>query len=315
MFESLSPRNDPSMLACWRGKPTLMARAHRHDDIEVNLAMDGELVYLIGGRRLTFARGELVAFWAAIPHQLIDTAPAHMSWLNIPLSTFLGWRVPAAGVTALLQGQAVRTGPGGRQRGDADLLRRWQADLDAGDGELHRITLLEMEARLRRLIHGSFSHAEEAEEPGAHRSVEHAARMAQFIAERFREPLTAERIASVIPLHPHYAMALFKEVLGTTLNTYITQCRVADAQRLLITTDRPVAEISTAVGFGSLSSFYSCFTDACDTSPGNYRKAHRNGTPLAGVAGADPNTVTEVVRVGRPRSGRGAKGRRQSLMK
>ncbi|MEV0849640.1 helix-turn-helix domain-containing protein [Streptomyces sp. NPDC049954] len=294
MLESLTPRTDPSMLACWRGLPMLMERAHRHDDIELNLCMDSELIYIVGGRQLTFAPGELVAFWAAIPHKLIHVAPeTPMGWLYIPLTTFLGWRLPAAGVTALLHGEPVQTGRAGRQKGDADLLSRWQTDLSTDDAELHRIALLEMEARMRRLVHQSFPGARDADEPGGHRSVEHAARMAQFISAHFRESLTAERIAASIPLHPHYAMTLFKEVLGTTLNGYINQCRVADSQRLLITTDRPVAEISAAVGFGSLSSFYAHFTETCDTSPGSYRKAHHGRTPFASVAGDDPVTVID----------------------
>ncbi|MFD6416287.1 helix-turn-helix domain-containing protein [Streptomyces sp. NPDC060194] len=294
MLESLTPRTDPSMLACWHGTPGLMERAHRHDDIEVNLAMDSELVYIVGGRRLTFAPGELVAFWAGIPHKLIHVTPGtRMGWLYIPLTTFLGWRMPAAGVTALLHGQSVRTGGAGRQKGDADLLRRWQADLTTDDAELHRIALLEMEARMRRLVHQSFPGAPETDGPGGHRSVEHTARLAQFITAHFREPLTAERIAASVPLHPHYAMSLFKEVLGVTLNGYVNQCRVAEAQRLLITTDRPVAEISTAVGFGSQSSFYAHFTEACDASPGSYRKAHHGSTPFASVAGDDPLSVID----------------------
>ncbi|MFB8247217.1 helix-turn-helix domain-containing protein [Streptomyces sp. NPDC055952] len=288
-MDTLPPRNDVSMLACWYGTPTEMTRAHRHDDVEVNLAMDSELVYLLGGRRMVVSPGELTAFWAAIPHQLIEVRPsAHMYWLTVPLRMYLGWRLPSAGVRALLRGQLMRADLSECYRDDAGLLRRWQLDLSTEDAELHRICQIEIEARLRRLTHGALDDVLGSDEPSGHRSVEHAARMAEFIAAHFRESITVEHIASVVPLHPNYAMSLFKEVLGTTINARITQCRIAESQRLLITTELPISEIMTAVGFGSQSSFYSSFTEVCGTSPGTFRRAHRSNRPSTETAGVDP---------------------------
>ncbi|MET7438574.1 helix-turn-helix domain-containing protein [Streptomyces sp. NPDC005496] len=300
-MDTLPPRNDVSMLACWHGTPTPMDRAHRHDDIEINLSTDSELVYLLGGRRMVVPPGELVAFWAAIPHQLIEARPlAPMYWLNVPLRTYLGWRLPSAGVRALLRGQPMRAVPHECHRDDAVLLKRWQLDLSTSDAELHRICQIEIEARLRRLTHGALGGVLGPEEPTGHRSVEHAARMAEFIAAHFREPITVEHIASVVPLHPNYAMSLFKEVLGTTINARITQCRIAESQRLLITTELPISEMISAVGFGSQSSFYSSFTELCGTSPGNYRRAHRSSTPSNEVAGVDPAVARATVERSRP---------------
>nr|WP_238341919.1 helix-turn-helix domain-containing protein [Actinopolymorpha rutila] len=98
--------------------------------------------------------------------------------------------------------------------------------------------------------------------------------MARFIAERFRDPLTVADVAAAVHVHPHHAMGVFRNVVGTTLGAYLTQCRVAEAQRLLLTTGAGMAEIAHAAGFGSQSRFYSCFTAACGEPPGAYRRRH-----------------------------------------
>ncbi|MFD6415809.1 helix-turn-helix domain-containing protein [Streptomyces sp. NPDC060194] len=284
-----SPATDDAFgLACWQGRPALMDHPHRHDDIEVNLAADDELTYLFGGRVVTLGPGEMAAFWAAVPHQLVaagGSGPVH--WLTVPLSVFLGWRTPGLAVRRLLAGEpVVAPAPADPRERDADvlLLRRWAADL-AADDEARGIAVLEIEARLRRLVRaadarraGPGAEADDGvgTEPHDRTAVAHAARMVRFVALHFRQPLTADRIAAAVPLHPHYAMTLFREVVGTTLTSYVTQCRVAEAQRLLVTTDLPVTEIGTVAGFGSQTRFYTCFTAACGRPPGGYRALHRD---------------------------------------
>ncbi|MFE4600432.1 helix-turn-helix domain-containing protein [Kitasatospora indigofera] len=276
MLRAPDPADHVIGLACWQGRPALMTRAHRHHDIEINYAVDGALDYLIGGRRVVAGPGEMVAFWAAIPHQLVGAAPdACVRWLTVPLHIVLGWRMPPATVRRLLQGDVLTATAEDRRDADIALFGQWAADLSSGDEELRHVALLEIEARLRRLSTATPAGRRGTPAPGGGSSVEHAAQMADFIAGSFRDPLTADRIAATVPMHPHYAMAVFKQVMGTTLGAYLTQCRIAEAQRLLITTGMPVADVAAAAGFGSQSRFYARFTQACATPPGEYRKLHR----------------------------------------
>ena len=60
-------------------------------------------------------------------------------------------------------------------------------------------------------------------------------------------------------LHPNYAMTLFRQFVGLTINEAIQRHRLNIAQSLLIATDKPVAAIAFETGFGSLSAFYAAF--------------------------------------------------------
>ncbi len=273
-----TPVDDRYGLACWSGQARLMARAHRHDDIEVNLAEGGSLTYLFGGVPVEIAPGTAAAFWAAVPHQLVGAPEeTRVHWITIPLGIFLRWGVAGALVGRLLQGQPLLASAGIDTTGLGDVagFARWSSDLADGDADLRTIALLEIEAWVRRLArHAGPVLAEHTHPDSDEASVPRAAAMARFVAARFRDPISVGDVASSVHLHPHYAMGLFRSVVGTTLGAYLTQCRVAEAQRLLLTTDATMSEIAHAAGFGSQSRFYSCFTAACREPPGAYRRRH-----------------------------------------
>src|SRR5690625_6662202 len=65
-----------------RGAPPSMIPMHRHDDVEVNVVLHGQLHYLFGGQPLTVREGEIAVFWAAQPHGLIDSRTGDMCWLR-----------------------------------------------------------------------------------------------------------------------------------------------------------------------------------------------------------------------------------------
>ncbi|MFC7844336.1 helix-turn-helix domain-containing protein [Streptomyces sp. NPDC057382] len=276
MLQSHEPRRDVFGLACWEGRAEVMSHAHRHDDIEINFSGDSELVYLFRGRRTVVRPGGTAFFWAALPHQLVTANPdSTMRWLTVPRAVFLRWRMPDPLLRALLRGTVLTDGPADDPEAEQALFDRWSQDLSRQNEELRRIVLLEVEARLRRLALATVR-----EDRGTHTSPQdvaahHAAELAHFMATHSREPLTVERVAGAVPLHPHYAMRVFKDVIGTTLHAYLTECRLADARRLLMTTELPVAEVATTAGFGSQSHFYSRFTAAHGMPPATYRRLHR----------------------------------------
>lgn len=263
----------PEALSCWRGQPQRMSWAHRHDDIELNWCQTGELVYLFGGDRVAIPAGGLAAFWAAAPHQLIGCADDSATyWLTVPLSKALRWELAESFVTDLLQGRPLLTQLGTGQMVTSALFGQWIADFAHGTAYLRASAELEIAGLLRRLaLQMSIYRSGDRHPEGA--AVVHAAAMARFITDHSSEPLQVTDIAESAHLHPGYAMTVFRNVIGTTIGSYVTQCRVAEAQRLLISTNLSIAQIGHAVGFHSQSRFYDAFTRSCGQPPGTYRSS------------------------------------------
>jgi transcriptional regulator GlxA family with amidase domain len=64
----------------------------------------------------------------------------------------------------------------------------------------------------------------------------------------------------------------FKAATGVTLIDYVQNLRLEEAKRLLETTNRPVEEISAAVGYENSSFFGRLFKRRCGLTPAAYRK-------------------------------------------
>ena len=72
---------------------------------------------------------------------------------------------------------------------------------------------------------------------------------------------------------------MFKDVTGVSFKEYVTQVRVAEAKRLLLSTDLSVSEIARAVSYTNLHQFYKVFYGRA-----RCRKYRRYYTPAGGEA-------------------------------
>ncbi|SFK37717.1 GlxA family transcriptional regulator [Lysobacter sp. cf310] len=69
----------------------------------------------------------------------------------------------------------------------------------------------------------------------------------------------------------------FRQSTGTTVAQWLTNQRLARAQRLLESTDQPIEAIAADTGFGSAVSLRQHFAAALKTSPSAYRREFRGG--------------------------------------
>ena len=103
------------------------------------------------------------------------------------------------------------------------------------------------------------------------RGMAHVEAMATYIAAHYHEPIGVTQVAGHVGLHPNYAMALFKRVVGLPVAAYITRHRLSHAQAMLLGSDKKVLAVAMDCGFGSLSSFYDAFRQHLHRTPREYR--------------------------------------------
>ncbi|MCP2264295.1 helix-turn-helix domain-containing protein [Promicromonospora thailandica] len=270
---------EPPALLSWEGRPSLMGTAHQHDDLEINLVAEGgTMLYLFGGVPVEIGPGSVAAFWAAVPHQLIASTATRAFWVHVPFATFLGWGLPSALVGRLLSGTPLVAPPSAALPTDPGSFAQWATDLSDERPEPRRIAMLEVEARVRRL---GLTTADQPvrQVTSGDPTLRQVLTMVRYVAEHFREPLTVTDVARTVRLHPGYAMAQFRRVVRTTIVDYLTRCRLAEARRLLVTTDLPVTDVAAESGFSSVSRFYSAFGAACGMPPAAYRRENQHDQP------------------------------------
>lgn len=272
---SREPRSGEQVfgLDCWDGQPFLMHDMHWHPEVELNFMVEGHVTYLAGGRLATLAAGQLAVFWGALPHRVVLADPATvMCWLTLPLQTLLGWRLGEEHTRALLHGAIFSQYVGEAARPTLLAFTQWAQDLIDGEAPQRRIVLLEVEARIRRLMASiQPGRGPSPQLPPGHTALRRVEALVSMVAERYAGPLTIDDLAHSVGLNPHYAMTLFKASMGISLQTYLTQHRIAHAQRLLATSALPILDVAFSCGFGSTSQFYAVFKRSCGQTPRRFR--------------------------------------------
>jgi AraC-like DNA-binding protein len=274
-FDPGRPDFTPYGFTCARWQANRTPRPDRHNEIELNLLESGSLTSLVGGHRVRLEAGRLHVFWAAMPHQIVDQEGIESFLVaTIPLAWILQWKIPGKLLQSLLRGEVLRSGELDYAQEDVMMLSRWIDYMENSPKVSQRVILLEIQARLLRFaFSGSVTLPSTAMRATATNRSElsKAERLASFVALHCTKRLCAEDMGRAVDLHPNYAMTLFKNTFGITLNEYLTRQRISHVQRLLITSNEKITNIALSSGFASMSRFNAAFYQVCQCSPSQYR--------------------------------------------
>nr|WP_190056467.1 helix-turn-helix transcriptional regulator [Streptomyces echinoruber] len=101
------------------------------------------------------------------------------------------------------------------------------------------------------------------------------------IDREYAEPLDIAALARTALMSPGHFQRTFRAVYGETPYAYLMTRRIERAKALLRRGDLTVTEVCLAVGFTSLGSFSSRFTELVGETPSAYRaRSHEAGTAI-----------------------------------
>ena len=94
-----------------------------------------------------------------------------------------------------------------------------------------------------------------------------------YIQANFDKEITNISLGKMINYHPHYINSLMKELIGTTLHSYLTEYRMNEALKLLLNTDYSIEIIAQKVGYKNPTHFCNVFRKKFGISPAKHRKS------------------------------------------
>lgn len=92
-----------------------------------------------------------------------------------------------------------------------------------------------------------------------------------YINVHYKENLNLNLIADVFFISPNYLSSLFNENNNISFSNFVRNLRVAEAKKILMTTDMKVKDISKKVGYKNNSYFVNIFTKNVGMTPNEYR--------------------------------------------
>jgi AraC-like DNA-binding protein len=127
----------------------------------------------------------------------------------------------------------------------------------------------------------------------------HLRRVRDHIDRHYRDDLNLDRLAVVAGVSKFHFARSFEATYGATPMRYLTRRRIERAQDLLRGANLTVTEVCMLVGFSSLGSFSSRFSQLVGESPAAYRArwaahgaAHVPGCFLFMCGALDPSGTT-----------------------
>lgn len=111
----------------------------------------------------------------------------------------------------------------------------------------------------------SFNHT------GQYKSAQITDSIISYIHENYAQPITNEKLSSVFHFHPNYINRLMVRYTGLSTYQYVLMRRITQAIKLIQTTDLPITQIASKVGFHDPKHFSKIFKSKTGKSPRNFR--------------------------------------------
>jgi AraC-like DNA-binding protein len=276
ILEKVSYRGNHSIALFGYSCPRFVGPFHYHPEIELTLILGSSGHRYVGDHIGRFAPGDLVLFGANLPHMYLGDTKSSGRAQALVLQFLPGCLGPdffqlgeLRNVQQLLKKARVGLSFFGRTRDKvAPLLVELQGrqGLDRVTGFLEILGHLGRSRERRVLASPTFSPSL------ALYQGERINRVCELISQKFREGVTQGEAARVARMSAPSFSRFFRRATGRTFRAFLNEVRVGHASRLLLESDRTVAEICYDSGFGNLSNFNRQFLKLRSVSPRDYRK-------------------------------------------
>lgn len=240
-----------------------MNKFHYHTHFEIYFLEGGERHHIIGQNEYVAEPGDFIIFAPYVQHYSFSEDPVKVNRVvlyfteNALMSPALLERLKQA------TGMYHPTAPVYRMI--RSYLNQILMEQDA-PGELHEEM---MEAELNMLLLQILRFADPIE---ATPQKSRISQIIEYLDDHFREDLKLSDIASHFYISEYYLCHEFRKNTNTTVNQYINNARILNAQRLIMESDWNFTRIAGYVGFASLTHFNRTFKAVTGMTPSQFRK-------------------------------------------
>lgn len=280
-IEKILPPPASSFVWKTRREPVFGAYWHFHPEYQLTLVLRGTGKRFVGDDVSRFGAGDLVLTGPNLPHMWISDRgrPASRSHheailIQFPEAVFgrSFLHLPEmASVRRLLEqaGRGIRFGEAARRRVIPRLHRMGrQRGLARLIGLLEVLRELSQTPGSRMISSGTFRPSVAAVDR------DRIDRVCRTIVENASRPLSLAQAAEAAHLSVPAFTRFFRKCTGKSFVEYRTETRLGSACRMLIETDRSVAEVCRDSGFRNLANFNRRFRSLKGVSPREFRRQY-----------------------------------------
>ena len=254
-----------------RRKSGILSTPHYHDEIELLIIYDGTIEITVNGKDYYASEGDVVYVASGVPHSTrTDEYGVVYGLLQFRDGDFIDPKtrkiIKYSMKLHFLSEAPIRILKSPSIKDEFDSITREQGEKQRAYETMIRSSILRIIAILSR--EGALSFNEEAYLSSAGQKILPAL---AYINENYREDISLEEISARLGFNESYFCRIFKQAIGATFTEYLNFVRVCKAEKLLAQGSMSILDISSEVGFTSVSYFNRIFKKYRSCSPGYYR--------------------------------------------
>ncbi len=280
LIEKIDPPGNQCFACRWRRDPRFDFSWHYHPELELTWIARSRGRRYVGDHIEDYRDGDLILLGPNLPHTWASAADVTGGRIRRHEAVIVQFREDFLGETFFehaetraigrLFDRAIRGLKFGPRTAETvtEAMRR----LPGLEGPARLIALLQILARLAAARDVTPLASEGFLAQPTATDSERIDRVCQYVHRHLAEPFSQTDAAAVAHLSPAAFSRFFKRATGRTFVAYVNDLRVGEACRLLMESDRSIAEVCFDVGFSSLSNFNRRFRQLKGMTPRDYRR-------------------------------------------
>ncbi|MDT9718526.1 AraC family transcriptional regulator [Paenibacillus sp. ClWae2A] len=252
---------------------------HTHNGYEIHYFIQGDATFLIGDRIYKPLPGDMFIFRGGVPHRINPSREIvyKRSFVNFTELLLLDM-LAVSQLENLMSifrhpnGLLVHWPPEEREYITA-IFKGIKEEMGAGNTGYKTMVKLSLTQLLLRIYRKTTS--EQSANPILCSSQKQTSvsRVLHYLNQNYTENVSLDELSKTLHLNKYYICHSFKETTGYTISNYVIRKRVAEAKKLLLSTDAPILSISETLGFNTPVYFSRAFKQYVGVSPQLFRKS------------------------------------------
>lgn len=251
---------------------------HTHNGYEIHYFIQGDATFLIGDRIYKPSPGDMFVFRGAVPHRINPSREIiyKRSFVNFTELLLLDM----LSVSQLENLMSIFRHPNGllvhwsleEREQIKSIFKGIKEEMEArntGYKMMVKMSLTQLLLRIYRKMKMEQSVNDRSSPSQKQTSV---SRVLNYLNQNYTENVSLDELSKMLHLNKYYICHSFKETTGYTVSNYVIRKRVAEAKKLLLSTDEPILSISETLGFNTPEYFSRAFKQYVGASPQLFRK-------------------------------------------
>ncbi len=265
---------------CSQADTNVMAMAHIHNAIEIVYVNEGSFIAMLGETEYRIEKGDMLLIRTGVIHRLYSDPEKESSYYIIKIAPSLIFDF-AADANAAKYILNLKLGEGKKCKWtkaelEGTMLKNIIEDIIIEQSNEKYCSDMAIKSGCAQLL---MRILRETEGEGSSNAVSEATdevirliyKAIEHIYKNFQRKITALECSKAVGMSYSYFSRTFKNVTGKTFSEFLEDIRLDNAKKLLLTTDKSVAEIAFESGYNDTCYFIAEFRKKSGVTPKQFR--------------------------------------------